>query len=290
MWIFFLSGFFPENFKKVFNKVFICCFFSWLFAGLVAPSEFFLQGCLRDIRAGFRSCLCGLLHLWGRNVEICLVCNCQCGKSTETINILQTMTVGWKEPWSWEHAMWSLQCELNFHCCGFKENSFICLVPSESRKQQVQNRRRFSMCRALILHQTVLGLRQVYHLIPTWDSTGFRGTDLAVATDAHVAWMEEDCDKISPETWKMLMFQALVVEISRLWGLLNDSWQFGWCLHCIPRSWSWSAGESFCAFCCSLDQSHWETSWCFDIVAEAILPLLNAEPSVKKPEYVTEDS
>ena len=27
------------------------------------------------------------------------------------------------------------------------------------------------------------GLLQVYHLIPTWDSTGFRGTDLAMGTD-----------------------------------------------------------------------------------------------------------
>ena len=32
---------------------------------------------------------------------------------------------------------------------------------------------------------------QVFHLIPTWDSTGFRGTDLAMGTDLQAAWSSE---------------------------------------------------------------------------------------------------
>eukprot|EP00435_Cladocopium_sp_Y103_P007971 s948_g2.t1 len=79
---------------------------------------------------------------------------------------------------------------------------------------------------------------EVYHLIPTWDSTGFRGTDLAMGTDL------QDCCNIL--------------------GTLGDAFVV------FP-------GAEPDVLKKASDRSR------------AILPLLNAEPSLPKPWFVTED-
>ena len=79
---------------------------------------------------------------------------------------------------------------------------------------------------------------EVFHLIPTWDSTGFRGTDLAVGTDSH------DC--------------------STILATLGDAYIV------FP-------GAEPDVLKRAADRSR------------AILPLLNAEPSIEKPWFVTEE-
>lgn len=79
---------------------------------------------------------------------------------------------------------------------------------------------------------------EVFHLIPTWDSTGFRGTDLAMGTD-----LQDCCNILGTLGDVFVVFPGAEPDVLKK----------------------------------ASDRSR------------AILPLLNAEPSVPKPWFVTED-